>query len=334
MTMNLRSVSIGLCVASAATVLALASPPQAPVPAAAPQAQPPAQPTFRGGVELINLSVTVTDNRGRNVTDLQREDFLVAEDGKVQEIVDFRSVKEATTTPIGLGFMVDASKSMERELLDSARTAIESVMGRRSRNGDEFFVVAAGSTIEVAQDWTPDRRKAVDAIRRIKTRAQEGSILRNGVMAALDILKKGTHKKQVLVIITDGDPQGGDRSTVTTEAVAQAARASDAIVYAIVLDQDEAGAGNRSVGNNRVRQAAAEWSRISDATGGRTHYTQGFQQVEDAVEGMGKEFAQQYEVSYQRGVADSRYHQIVVGVKRKDVTIRHRRGYLASAPAQ
>lgn len=292
--------------------------------------EPPAQPApvFRGGVELMNLSVTVTDKRGRNVTDLTRDDFMVAEDGKVQQIVDFRSVKESVETPIGLGFVIDASRSMEGDRLDSMRTAVQDMLGRM-RKDDAFFVMEVATTTKLGQDWTTDRRKTVDAIRRIRTRTQTGSFLRNGVLAALDVFKTSRHKKQVLVIVTDGDPQGGDMSTVSSEAVALAARASDVIVYALVLDAEEAGAGNRGVGNNTVRQTALEWARITDASGGRTQYTQGYQQIEEAIDQLGKEFTQQYEISYQRPPADNRQHQIVVGVKRQDVQIRHRRVYLA-----
>jgi hypothetical protein len=60
--------------------------PQQGTPAAgAGGAQEPAA-VFRGGVEMMNLSVTVTDKRGRSVTDLTKDDFVVLEDEKPHEI--------------------------------------------------------------------------------------------------------------------------------------------------------------------------------------------------------------------------------------------------------
>src|SRR3989337_1453654 len=60
--------------------------------AAAQQQPPPAQPTFRSGVELVELDATVTDAQGNVVTDLTADDFEVSEGGKVQAIATFSLV--------------------------------------------------------------------------------------------------------------------------------------------------------------------------------------------------------------------------------------------------
>ena len=86
------------------------------------QTQPPA---FRTGVELMNLSVTVTDKRGRNVTDLTQDDFVVLEDKQPQPIVSFSGAKQVSSIPIGLGLVLDASQSMTSDRLQSMRTAVE-----------------------------------------------------------------------------------------------------------------------------------------------------------------------------------------------------------------
>ena len=110
--------------------------------------------------------------------------------------------------------------------------------------------------------------------------------------------------------------------------ISVAARASDVIIYALVVDNEEGfGPGGKS--NFSVRQSALELAQVTDATGGRTNYVQGFAQMEDAIEQMGKEFTKQYELAYQRGPADGRFHDINVTVKRPDLTVRHRRTYLA-----
>src|SRR5581483_2209871 len=65
------------------------APPPAPQPAPAQPGRPapPAQqPSFRVGVELVSLNVTVTDGANRYVTDLEEGDFQVYEDGVKQEV--------------------------------------------------------------------------------------------------------------------------------------------------------------------------------------------------------------------------------------------------------
>lgn len=60
--------------------------------AAAPQQPAPAQPTFRSGVELVELDAIVTDARGNVVSDLTAADFEVSEGGRVQTIATFSLV--------------------------------------------------------------------------------------------------------------------------------------------------------------------------------------------------------------------------------------------------
>jgi VWFA-related protein len=55
-------------------------------------AQAPAPPTFPSGVELITVDAVVVDAKGKPVTGLTRDDFVVEEDGKPQDIVTFEAV--------------------------------------------------------------------------------------------------------------------------------------------------------------------------------------------------------------------------------------------------
>ena len=289
------------------------------------QTQPPA---FRTGVELMNLSVTVTDKRGRNVTDLTQDDFVVLEDKQPQPIVSFSSAKQVSSIPIGLGLVLDASQSMTSDRLQSMRTAVELLVKNRLRAEDEMYFVEFASDARLTKAWTTDKKSVIEAIRRIKTRT--GTALYNAIVNSLEVSRAGRHKKQVMLVITDGSDT---HSTVKRQDVALAARASDVIIYALVVDNEEGFGDRRGVPGAKsdfsVRQSALELAQVTDATGGRTNYVQGFAQMEDAIEQMGKEFTQQYEVAYQRGPADGRFHEITVTVKRPDVTVRHRRAYLA-----
>src|SRR5439155_7522073 len=79
------------------------------------QEQPPAQqrqPSFRIGVELVSLNVTVTDGAARYVTDLETAEFNVFEDGVKQDVTFFNK----TNLPIALAILLDTSASMETKL--------------------------------------------------------------------------------------------------------------------------------------------------------------------------------------------------------------------------
>jgi Ca-activated chloride channel family protein len=67
------------------------------------------RPVFRSGVDRVSISVTVRTERGRHITDLTADDFIVLDSGTPREIIDFRTDE----TPISLGFLVDFSGSMD-----------------------------------------------------------------------------------------------------------------------------------------------------------------------------------------------------------------------------
>jgi VWFA-related protein len=71
-------------------------------------------------VTRINLLFTVTDKRGRFVTDLQKEDFEITENKKKQNILDFTA---ESNLPLRLAILVDTSSTVRlrfRFLQDAA----------------------------------------------------------------------------------------------------------------------------------------------------------------------------------------------------------------------
>ena len=87
---------------------------------APPQVRRPADQVYRGGVEMVSLSVTVLDQQSRYLTDLDSKDFLVYEDGAKQEISYFNR----TTLPIALSLLLDASASMEQRMVIAQDAAV------------------------------------------------------------------------------------------------------------------------------------------------------------------------------------------------------------------
>src|SRR5205814_2284640 len=75
---------------------------------------------FRTGVDLINVTATVTDASGRFVSGLRREDFRVYQDGELQTITHFSSER----VPVSLGIVLDTSGSMDGEKMIAARRAL------------------------------------------------------------------------------------------------------------------------------------------------------------------------------------------------------------------
>jgi hypothetical protein len=73
---------------------------------------------FKSGVDLVNVTATVTDEDGRFVPGLRREDFTVYEDGKLQDVSHFSNDR----VPVSLGIVLDTSGSMGPEKMSAARS--------------------------------------------------------------------------------------------------------------------------------------------------------------------------------------------------------------------
>ena len=117
-----------------------------------------AQGRFRGGIDLVSLHVTVTDG-SRYVTDLEREEFEVFEDGARQEVSFFSKVQQ----PIALAILLDTSASMDTKL----ETAQEAAIGfaRRLGHGDVMEVIDFDGQVSILQRFTSDVNALERAIR-------------------------------------------------------------------------------------------------------------------------------------------------------------------------
>jgi hypothetical protein len=320
----------------------------ATVPQGLPQAPGPGEvqkspPRFRDGLDLVHVSVTVTDQTGRRLNDLTKEDFAIFEDGKRRQIVSFQSMTEPSPEPVGLGLVLDVSASMaglqitpegvgpdgvirERytDRLSALKTAVERLITGRLRQPDEAYILAFSTATRTVYPWTLDKPSLVDTVRRMNRGIISGqTAIHDAIAAALPMSSSGRLKKQVMLVVTDGQD---NKSTTPRARVAEAARASGVTVYALVVG----GERERLPDERPFSVVTRELSEITDPTGGSTWDVHGFRHLEEAILAIGAEFTQQYEIEFASDPADGKYHRIVVGVRRPNVMMRHRRGYLAN----
>src|SRR5215213_6821073 len=116
---------------------------------------------FKSGVELINVTATVTDRTGRFYSRLRKEDFLIYEDNKPVEVTHF----SADRTPVSLGIVVDTSGSMAGEKWASAINSIDRFFRLMSDDLDEFFLYRFSANADLVADWTNDRDRLANSLR-------------------------------------------------------------------------------------------------------------------------------------------------------------------------
>lgn len=181
------------------------------------------------GTTEVMLSVTVRNQFGRLARGLEKDDFIVAENERRQEISSFRVEK----VPIHVLLMLDASGSVFERMKDIREAAWSFVEALGPE--DQISVVQFADKVQLLQDWTshrPDIRQALF----FKYHAGEYTLLNDAIwFATTTVLPKVTGRK-VIILLTDGvDTQ----STTSTEAAYDSITRAEAALYVISQAQAE-----------------------------------------------------------------------------------------------
>lgn len=333
---GLRGVLIALALA-AGVPTGIAGRPQGP----APQAQPPdpapappaapAQPTpqtpqapsFRAGVELVSMNVTVTDAAARFITDLEQGDFSVYEDGVKQDITLFNR----TNLPIALALLVDTSASMETRLPIAQEAAIG--FARKLRPQDLAEIVDFDSRVVVLQGFSNDVSALEQAIRR--TSAGGSTSMYNAIYIALKDLKKAVAtttediRRQAIVVLSDGEDTS---SLLPFEEVLDLAKRSETAIYSIGL---RSGEGTLSTTSRGFKEAEFVLRQLSQETGGRAFFPSQALELNNIYGLIAEELSSQYTLGYtsRNNKRDGSWRRIVVRVNRPSTQARTKQGYFA-----
>jgi Ca-activated chloride channel homolog len=305
-----------------------ATPPAETPPAPSTQMPPPAppspvQPSFRTGIDVVSLNVTVADGSGRFVTNLDRDMFSVYEDGIKQQLTFFNR----SNLPIALSVLLDTSASME----DKLQTAQDAAIGfvKKLRSQDFGQVIDFDSRVIIAQPFTSSVPDLEQAIR--KTTAGGSTSLHNAIYISLKELKKiqarsaDDVRRQAIVVLSDGEDTS---SLVGFDEVLELAKRSETAIYAI---------GLRGRGPDHVRGAFNEADfvlrQLSQETGGRVFFARTATELTGIYEQISEELSSQYMLGYQsrNPKRDGAWRRIVVRVTGPGATARTKQGYYAPA---
>lgn len=182
---------------------------------------------FKTGVELINVTATVTDGSGRFVSGLGKEDFRVYQDDQLQQITHFSSER----VPVSLGIVLDTSGSMEGEKMMAARQALDRFLLELLGPEDEVFLYRFDNTPQLVVGWTTDKRRVSAELSRLRPRG--GTAMYDAVAEAVPLVQSGKHRKKALVLISDGNDTSSRTAIV---ALQEQIRETEILVYAIGID--------------------------------------------------------------------------------------------------
>jgi Ca-activated chloride channel family protein len=277
---------------------------------------------FRSGIAVVSLNVTVSDAQQHFLTDLERGDFTVFEDGAKQELTYFSK----THLPMALSLLIDTSASMEERLVVAQEAAVG--FAQRIRPQDLAQVVDFDSRVQVAQAFTSDKAALEKAIR--GTSSGGSTSLYNAVYIALKELAKvkassaDDVRRQAIVVLSDGEDT---TSLVSFEEVMELAKRSETAIYTIGLQPREPSA------LKGFREAEFVLRQFAQETGGRSFFVQKAEELTGAYGQIADELSSQYTMGYapKNARRDGAWRRLLVQVARSNVTVRTKRGYYAPA---
>ena len=237
--------------------------------------------TFKVDVKLVNVFVTVTDGRGAPVANLQKENFVLKEDGKEQKIAIF---SRESALPLSIVLAVDTSLSTRKDLpleLISARKFAHAIV----RPQDGLAVYKFSEEVSLMVPFTSDLKRIDAGIDRVRNGS--ATALYDAIFLGSQALSRRQGRK-VMVVITDG---GDTMSQVNYKEALRAAQEAEAIIYSIIIVPIEADAGRDTGGEHALIQ-------ISSDTGGKYYYATSLGQLDDAFRRISDELRTQYLLAY------------------------------------
>lgn len=232
----------------------------------------------------MRLLVSVRDRNGGIVTNLDRADFRVFDDGVPQQLAVF---ERNTSLPLSVAILIDTSGSTEIALryeVNSVSKFLPALLDAGNPR-DTFALFSFNWQISMDVDFSRNRGRAERALRSLK--GEGGTSLYDAIYLVSGTLS-GREGRHVIVVVTDG----GDTTSYRRydDALAAAQRA-DVTIYPIIAIPIESDAG-RDLGGEHALATLAE------STGGRIFYPSRYAELDTAFTRILHALRTQYLLGY------------------------------------
>ena len=301
--------------------------------------------TLKVNVDVVQLFFNVRDKKGGLISNLNKDDFQIFEDGKPQTIKYFSA---ESNLPLTLGILIDSSGSQQR-VLDMEKEVGSAFLSNILRAKDEAFVISFDVEAELLQDFTNSSHLLRTALESAKINAPpstcgglpgagggplpcssnpKGTVLYDAVyLAAHDELAKEVGRK-AMIILTDGEDQG---SQLKINDAIEAAQKADTICYVLMIaDRGFYGMGGFGYSGDH------EMKKLTEETGGRViNVGNKVEKLRDAFDQISRELRSQYNIGYTptNRAKDGTFRKVEIKPKEKDYKVQARKGYYAVKPS-
>jgi Ca-activated chloride channel homolog len=267
-------------------------------------------------VDEVNLAFTVTDKKGRFISNLGPQDFHLLDNQQPPEALKY--FRQQSDLPLRVALMIDASDSIKyrfRYEQNAAKVFLKKIL----RPGkDQAFVLAFDEHIDLVHDLTDDATSLAQSVKRVKPGGS--TALYDAVVFACNKLKSSPPSaRRAVILLTDGVDTASRALLYDAE---QAAARAEVTIFALStndLSLDPYPAGE------------AVMDLIAEPTGGRILPARDESELINAFREVEKALRNQYALAYLPAdfKPDGSYRRVEIAALKHGLRVRCRKGYFA-----
>jgi Ca-activated chloride channel homolog len=255
-------------------------------------------PTFKSDISLVNVDVAVVDNKGHFIPQIPRGNFRVLEDGVPQQIKTF-SMGEA---PMTVAMVVEFSNRFQQYWGDTWYQTLTAAYGflETLKPEDYVAVVAYDMRPEILSDFSTDRRKAQEAMQRLRIPAFSEANLFDALTDTADRMSSIEGRKAIVLISTGIDTF----SKITFDKTRKSLQESGVPIYAIGLMQTlrellDAYGYMGSIQRMDFLQADNQLRTFTKETGGMSFFPRFYGEFPSIFQQIAQSLRNQYTIGYE-----------------------------------
>ena len=278
--------------------------------------QSPAQ--FKSGTEVVSVYATVRDPAGRLVPNLQKEDFVVLDNGKEQPLTLFSN----ETLPFTAVVMLDQSGSMRphRDAIVDAASAFV----RQMTPVDKARIGRLGWRIQIEPPQFTSRHEDLLQVLRQVVGDAGASPVWLSVDQSITALY-GLEGRRVIVLMSDGqDAPADNQRQASFKDVVDRLRRANVMVYAIGFSASE-----YRDGRTQFEKPSENLKKMADISGGGYFEMKETADMTSHFMRVAEELHHQYWLGFEPTKRDGKVHDIQVRIKKQGMIARARQSYVA-----
>ncbi len=282
-------------------------------------------PTFRSGVDVVPISATVRDRRGRMVTTLTSADFEVLDKGERRPIINFQVDQSG---PITIAVLLDVSGSMRiGPKMALAGQVVKRLTAALQDGRSEIGLFTFDAALHEKQPFTVLPTGIDGAL--TSARPFGSTSLYDAIADTARRLEARSSPRRAIVVLTDGVDTS---STLTPPEVSALASSIDVPVYVVVTVPPIDRVYQLDAAEDRTGAPSADLRELAVWTGGDLLWATAETDTAPRADQILSELRHQYLIAI-ASATEREWRPIDVRVRDRGMTVRARSGYFSRQSA-